>query len=326
MPLPLQVAVGRPDRVGDGIVEAEDVVGTHRAFAIPALGLRGVVELQRVVDAEGHGEGAGVLLEELARILGADLRGARVVEVRVRIVTVALGLDRLAADHREEHRLLFPELAVEGAVEPVREAGGPAEADGAGPVLGEFVEAAQLTPAEVGAELVGGREADLIAWTPVGAEFAGESEEDAEVLFAETADRDARGGRIVADEEDGLAHDGATGGVSLCGGGLDPRGAGGGGLADIDRQGGAAHALGFITRLGTHAGHALAPVGERAGGREFIDLRLGREDDRRPGAGVEKTARARGHGEQQEAGEGQEAGHGWELGDKWAWGQDELTR
>ena len=297
MTLALQVAVGRPRRVGDGVIEAEDVVGAHRTLAIPALGLRGVIVLERVVDAEGNGEGVGVLLEEAAGVLGADFRSAWVVEVRVRIVRVALRFDRLAPDHREEQRLLFPELLVEGAIEPVREARGPAVADGEGPVFGEFIESAQLAPAEVRTEFIRAREAELIARTPVRAEFTGEGEEDAEVLFAETTDGDARGGRVVAEEEDGLADDRTTGGVAFFGQSLDAGGAGGRGLADIDRQGRAAHALGFITRLRTHAGHALAPIGEGTGGGEFIDLRLGRQDDGRPGAGVEKTARARQGGE-----------------------------
>ena len=63
--------------------------------------------------------------------------------------------------------------------------------------------------------------------------------------------------------------------------------AGGGGAADIDGERRAADALGLIAGLGTDAGHAFAPIGERARGGEFIDLGLGREHDRRPDAGVE---------------------------------------
>ena len=131
------------------------------------------------------------------------------------------------------------------------------------------------------------------------------------MLFAEAADGDARGGRIIADEEDGTADDRATGGVAFFGRSLDAGGAGGGGATDVDRERRAAHAFGFITGLGTHAGDALAPIRQGAGGMELIDLRFGRKDDRRPGAGVEQTARARGDRDEQEAGEGQDAGHGW---------------
>ena len=287
MALALQVAVWRPRRIGDGIIEAEHIVRTHRAVAIPAFGFRGVVELQGVVDPEGDGEGVRVLLEEFARILGADLRGAGVVEVRVRVERVALGLDGLTADHREEHRLLLVEIRVKDAIEPVRKSRRAAKADGEGPVFGEFVEPAQLAPAEIRTVFVGDGEPDLIARLPVGAAFAGEGEEDAEVLFAEAADRDAGRARVVAEQEDGLTDDRAAGGVAFFGGCLDAGRAGGGGAADIDRERGTADALGFIAGLRTDAGHAFAPIGERARGGEFIDLGLGREHDRRPDAGVE---------------------------------------
>ena len=183
---------------------------------------------------------------------------------------------------------------VEDPVEAVGEFRSAAEADGEGPVFGEFVEPAQLTPAEIRAEYIGTREADLIARLPVSAQFAGEGEEDPEVLFAEAADGDARGGWTVSEEEDRLADDRAAGGVAFFGRSLDAGETGGGGATDIHRKCGATHAFAFITRLGTDAGHAFAPIRERARGGEFIDLRLGREDDRRPGAGVEEPARARG--------------------------------
>ena len=310
MTLALEVALRRPDGIRDGVVEAENVVGADGTVAIPTFGLRGVVELHRVVHAERDGEGFGVLAEVFAGILGADLRSPRVVEVGIRIEAVAFRDARLAADHREEHRLLFPEFDVKDAVKAVGEFRGATEADGAGPIFGEFVEAAQLTPAEVGTEFIRAREAQLIARTPVGAEFTRESEEDAEVLFAEASHGDARGGRIVAQEEDGLAHDRASRGITFFRGRLDAGRAGGGGAADIHGEGRAAHALGFVTGLGADAGHAFAPIGEGASRMEFLDLGLGREDDRRPDAGVEKAACARGDGEKQKAGQGQDSGHG----------------
>ena len=107
------------------------------------------------------------------------------------------------------------------------------------------------------------------------------------MLFAEAADRDAGRARVIAEQEDGLTDDRAAGGVAFFGGSLDAGRAGGGGAADIDRERGAADALGFIAGLRTDAGHAFAPIGERARGGEFIDLGLGREHDRRPDAGVE---------------------------------------
>jgi len=110
----------------------------------------------------------------------------------------------------------------------VRKSRGTTEADGEGPVFGEFVEPAQLAPAEIRAEFVGAGEPDLITRLPVGAEFAGEGEEDAEVLFAEAADRDAGRARVVAEQEDGLTDDRAAGGVAFFGGCLDAGRAGGG--------------------------------------------------------------------------------------------------
>jgi hypothetical protein len=99
---------------------------------------------------------------------------------------------------------------VEDPVEAVGEFRSAAEADGEGPVFGEFVEPAQLTPAEIRAEYVGTREAELIARLPIGAAFAREGEEDAEVLLAEASDRDAGRARVIAKQEDGLADDRAA--------------------------------------------------------------------------------------------------------------------
>ena len=287
MTLPLPVAVGRPGGVGDGIVETEDIVGAHRPFAVPAFGFRGVVELQGVIDAERHGERVGILAKEFAYILGADLWSTRVVEVRIRVHSIALGDRRLAADHGKEHRLLLPQLLIESPIESVRESRSTAEADGKSPIFGEFVQAAQLTPAEIRPELIGAREAELTTRKPISAKFAGEGEEDPEVLFAETADGDARGGRVVAQQEDGLADDRAAGGVALLRLNLDTGGARRDGATDIDRQGWAAHALAFIACFRSDTGDAFAPIRERAGGVQFIDLRFDRQDDRRPGAGVE---------------------------------------
>ena len=62
----------------------------------------------------------------------------------------------------------------------------------------------------------------------MGAEIAQEGEGNAEVLFAEAADRDAGRARIVAEQEDGLTDDRAASGVAFFGGSPDAGRAGGG--------------------------------------------------------------------------------------------------
>ena len=230
--------------------------------------------------------------------------------MRIRIGGDAFGLGRLAADHREEQRLLLPDLAVEDTVKRVGELRGAPVTDGERPIGRKLVQSAELAPAEVRLELVRLREAYLITGRPFRALLAREGEEDTEVLLAEAADRDARGGGVIADEVDGLADDGTAGGVALGGGGRYAGELRAGGLADIDREVRPADTLCLMADGRPYAGHALAPVGERAGSMPFVDLGFGRKDDRRPGAGVEEPARARDGGEQEEADECQGARHG----------------
>ena len=310
MPLAVVVAAGRPDGIRDVVQEAEDVVRAHRPVAEPALRRGAVVELEGVVDAEGDGERTGVLAEVFPGVTRADLGGARVIEVRIRIGGDAFGFGRLAADHREEQGLLPPDLAIEDAVKGVGELRGAPVTDGERPIGRKLVQAAELAPAEVRLELVRQREADLITGRPFRALLAREGEKDAEVLLAEATDRDAGGGGIVADEVDGPADDGTAGGVALGVGGGDAGELSADGLADIDREIRSALALGLMTDGGPYAGHALAPVGERAGSMPFVDLGFGGKDDRRPGAGVEQTARPRQGGKEHQAGQCEKAGHG----------------
>ena len=281
------VAPRGPDGIGDFVEEAEDIIRADRTVAEPAFGRRAIIELQGVVDAEGDGKRAWVLAEVFAGIARTDLRRARVVEVRIGVEGVALRLDGLAAHHREEHRLLLPDLAVEDAVEAMGEFRGAAVADGKSPVIRQLVQTAERAPAEVGREFVGPREADLITGRPFGALLAGEGEEDAEVLFAETSDRDAGGGGVVADEIDGLPNDRSAGRIAFGDRSGDARELRADGLTDIDRELRPADALGLMLDGRTYARDAFAPIGERTGGVPFIDLGFGRQDDRRPGAGIE---------------------------------------
>ena len=309
MPFAAQVALGRPDGVGDAVEESHDLVGADRAIAEPALDGGGVIEVERVVHAERNGEGVGVLPEIVAGETRADRRGLRVIEARVGLERGTLGLGAEAVDRSEERRVFLPDLAVEGAVEPVGEFRRAPEADRAGPVERKFVESAELAPAEVRAELVGGREAQLITRRPLRALRARHREEDAEVLLAETAYGDARGGGIVTDEIDGAADDGASGGVALGDRGRDTGELGADGIADIDRQLRTADAFGLVLDLRADAGHAFAPIGERPGGMPLIDLGVGGHDDRGPAAGVEQPIGPKRRSEEEEAEERQGAGH-----------------
>ena len=110
------IATGRPDRIGDLVEEFHHIVGADGTLAEPAFRRGAVVEPEGVVDAEGHGKRFGVLTEVFARVAGADLRGAGIIKVGVRVGGIALRLDRLAIDEREEHRFLRPHLAVEDAI------------------------------------------------------------------------------------------------------------------------------------------------------------------------------------------------------------------
>jgi len=169
----------------------------------------------------------------------------------------------------------------------VRESRHAAEADRTGPVRRKFVQAADLAPAEIRAEFVGEGEAQLMTGRPFGPLLSRESEEDAEVLFAEAADGDARRHRIVADKEDGPADDRATGGIALD---VRRRHAGGfrrSGMADIDRELRAWLVRALMPDRRADACHALAPVGQGPGGVPFIDLRFSGQDDGRPSSGVE---------------------------------------
>ena len=247
------------------------------------------------------------------------------IEARVGLEAGTLGLGAEALDRSEERRVFLPDLAVEGAVEPVGEFRRATEADRAGPVEGEFVESAELAPAEVRAELIGGREAELITRRPFRALRAGHGEEDAEVLLAETAYGDARGGGIVADEIDGAADDGTARGITLGDRGRDAGEISADGVTDIDRQLRTADALCLVLDRRADAGHAFAPIGERAGGVPLIDLRVGGHDDRSPAAGFEQAIGPKRRSEEKEAEERQEAGHGVRLGGKWARGQGDTT-
>ena len=134
--LAIIVSARSPDGVSDFVQKAEDVIGTDRAVMEPALRGSAVVELEGVIDAEGDGERRGILAEEFAGVAGADLGCAGIVEVWVRVERVALRLDRLAVDHREEHRLFLPDLPIEDAVEAVGEFRGATVTDGESPVGG----------------------------------------------------------------------------------------------------------------------------------------------------------------------------------------------
>ena len=113
------------------------------------------------------------------------------------------------------------------------------------------------------------------------------------MLFAETADRDARGGGIIADEVDRLANDCPAGGIAFGDRSGDAGELRADGLTDIDRELRTADAFGLVLDGRTYARDAFAPIGERAGGVPFIDLGFGRQDDRRPSASIEQTTRAR---------------------------------
>ena len=292
MSITVFIAVGRPIGVGDLIQEAHHVVGADWAIAKPALGRRAIIEVVRIVDPKGHGESSRVLAEVFAGVAGADLRRTGIIEVWIGIVAISLRLDWLAVDQRKEHRLLLPDLAVEDAEQRVREWRHPAEADRKGPVGRQLVQPADLTPTEVGSEFVGEREADLVARFPFGTLLSREGEEDAEVLFAETADGDAGRNGIIADQIDRLTEDRAPCGVAFDSGGGYAGGLCRGSLADIDRERRATLALGLMLNRRTDARHALAPVGQGAGSMPFIDLWFGGQDNRRPDAGVKEPAGA----------------------------------
>ena len=86
------------------------------------------------------------------------------------------------------------------------------------------------------------------------------------MLFAKAPDRDTRGGGIIADEVNRLADDRASGGIALgvrCG---ETGELGTDGLADIDGEFRTTDALGLMLDDRTNARHALAPIGQRAGG------------------------------------------------------------
>ena len=122
------------------------------------------------------------------------------------------------------------------------------------------------------------------------------------MLFAETPDRDACRRRAVADQKDRAADHRASGGVAFD---VGRRYAGGlrrGGLTHIHREFRATLTLGLMPDRGTDSRHALAPVGQGAGGMPFIDFRLGGQDYGRPCSGIEQPPSAQGDGDEKKAG------------------------
>ena len=96
------------------------------------------------------------------------------------------------------------------------------------------------------------------------------------MLFTEAADGDARGHRIIAEEEHGGATDFAEGDISFDGRQRDFSGLGGLRLTDENR----ATRRGLIcflqNDLGALTRHPFAPIGERLGTVPFVGLGFGR--------------------------------------------------
>ena len=111
-----QIARRFPERLRHFVQIANHVIGAHRAFPIPTFGRRGVIERQGIIHAERHAKVIGSLMEPGTGMSGADFRGARVGQVGVGVIAVALGCLPYAVHGCEERRvlgeLLLPERRV----------------------------------------------------------------------------------------------------------------------------------------------------------------------------------------------------------------------